>query len=378
MGIQEDAGVSAAPGSQHHLLRAIKILINKRMDDYFDLQTSAENILARESATEIKLIGPTRLLLDTSGLVSAHTIPAQGKILGESDLDTATGGSGSFEAATDYYVYLCVAGRWKISKNSTAPKGYTSQTARKIGGFHTLCANVGPMPAQTPEHPLTNAPAGTILPQSVWSINFRPASSPEGMVFDPNTKLWFDIYLGVFEDGALKSKYANVAMSGDKGTGSQTAFHWFRFVEEYHKVNKRLPFQHEFMSAARGAPEGCAWWFENHSSGGGSVRIKIAAVMNYRSVSNIGCENITGIAAQFGLGNLGNDSGVMVNAFDSYVGGDNGTNKGRMFDSIRVFVFGGHYSNTSYDGGSRCIGRVGALEYNEKFKGRGVAAHKGN
>ena len=383
MGIQEDAGVAAAPGSQRHVLQAIKILATKGLDDYYDLQTSAENILTRESATQIKVVGPTRLRLDVSGTRTMHTIPAEGKILGLSDLDTPSSTEGTFEAATDYYVYLCSGGVWKISKNGAAPRGYTSQNVRKIGGFHTLCVHVGVMPILTPDHPFEDALPGSILPQSVWSLNFRPASAPEGMVFDPKTGIWVDIYLGVWHASKLESKYDEIAMRGYKGTsGNATAFHFFRFAEEYEKVNKRLPFHHEFMSAARGAPEacGCTVPSEYQKSGGSTVRTpqRSKSIIHpvYRSISNIGCENIVGVAWQFGHLDDANHTGKMVNAYDSYVGGDNGVNKGQMWDGFRALVFGGAYG-AHFTGGPRCVSQAGPLDYSDKYKGRGVALHKG-
>ena len=387
MGIQEDAGVAAAPGSHRHVLQAIKILASRNVDDYYDLQTSAENILTRERTNQIKVVGPTRLRLDVSGTRTMHTIPAEGKILGLSDLDTPPPSStGSlFEAATDYYVYLCSGGVWKISKNRTAPRGYTSQNVRKIGGFHTLCVHVGTMPIITPLHlhPFADVLSGSILPQSVWSLNFRPASAPEGMVFDPKTGIWVDIYLGVWEDSKLKSKYARTAMSGDKGaSGRQTAFHFFRFAEEYEKVNKRLPFQHEFMSAARGAPEACSCAISSQyqGSGGGTVRTQglseSITYLSYRSISNIGCENTVGVAWQFGHLNDANSTGKMVNAYDNYVGGDNNANKGQMWDGLRALVFGGAYGH-HFTGGARCVSQASPLDYSDKYKGRGVAPHRG-
>ena len=385
MAIQEDAGVAAAPGSQRHVLQAIKILASRNVDDYYDLQTSAENILTRESARQIKVVGPTRLRLDVAGTRTMHTIPAEGKILGPFDLDTPTPISAGnlFEAATDYYVYLCSGGVWKISKNGIAPKTYTSQNSRKIGGFHTLCEPITTMPTTSPDHPFTNVLAGSILPQSVWSLNFRPASAPEGMVFDPKTGIWVDIYLGVWHAGKLKSKYDPIAMRGLKGSsGRETAFHFFRFTEEYEKVNKRLPFHYEFMSAARGAPEGCGCVItsQQEKSGGSTVRTQRLSENNtylsYRSISNIGCENIVGVGWQFGHLDSANETGRMVNAYDGYAGGDKGVNKGQMWNGVRALVFGGAYGN-HFTGGSRCVSQAGPLDYSAKYRGRGVALHRG-
>ncbi|WP_375670763.1 hypothetical protein [Bartonella sp. CL434QHHD] len=52
------------------------------------------------------------------------------------------------EAGKDYYIYLILKDQtneisFEISQNPTAPNGYTEEHSEKIGGFHTLCADVG-------------------------------------------------------------------------------------------------------------------------------------------------------------------------------------------------------------------------------------------
>jgi hypothetical protein len=57
------------------------------------------------------------------------------------DLDT-----GSISNGKDYCVYACDSSGtlvFKISLATTYPSGFSASTSRKIGGFHTLCTNVG-------------------------------------------------------------------------------------------------------------------------------------------------------------------------------------------------------------------------------------------
>ncbi len=60
-----------------------------------------------------------------------------------------------------------------LSENSTYPRDYTVTNSQKIGGFHTLCADVGTISG----HPLSGYQAGDILPNSVLCLNHRPHSS---------------------------------------------------------------------------------------------------------------------------------------------------------------------------------------------------------
>ena len=107
-----------------------------------------------------------------------------------SNMDT-----GSIAPGLDYYIYACNnAGviAFVISLNATYPTGYTALTSRKIGGFHTLCSDVGTISG----HLLTGFTAGQILPNSVWDLKFRAASlNNAGLVYDPNTRLWIQIYM---------------------------------------------------------------------------------------------------------------------------------------------------------------------------------------
>ncbi|WP_375658207.1 hypothetical protein [Bartonella sp. CL436QHHD] len=67
-----------------------------------------------------------------------YRTPGRGRMTFDEDL----------EAGKDYYIYLILKDQTnelslKLSQNPTAPDGYTEDNSQKIGGFHTLCADVG-------------------------------------------------------------------------------------------------------------------------------------------------------------------------------------------------------------------------------------------
>jgi len=198
------------------------------------------------------------------------------------DLDTGTPAAGK-----DYYVYACLPAfgdvpTFKVSLNSTYPTGYTADNSRKIGGFHTLCANVGTISG----HPLSGYVAKDILPQSVWCLRHRPRCSPEGMVYSEQAGIWVDIYL-------------------QSGTGSNTASvygatitdtrNWMDFVDDLAAVGKQLLSDWEFQVIAAGSNE------ETNIQGstdpvttGGHVD-----TAGRRMISNIGCEDCCGVIWQW-------------------------------------------------------------------------------
>ncbi len=154
------------------------------------------------------------------------------------DLDTGTISNGK-----NYYVYICDGGTspiFKISLNGSYPAGYTADSSRKIGGFHTLCVNVGTISG----HTLTGYLANNILPASIWDLKHRPISNPEGMVYDSKIHKWVDIYLASGTGASTLSVYG--------GTISD-ARNWMDFVDDGLAVKKRLLSDHEFQSIATGS-----------------------------------------------------------------------------------------------------------------------------
>jgi len=201
----------------------------------------------------------------------------------------------SLQAGKDYYVYLVTGDSIKVSLNSTYPNGYDANTSRKIGGFHTLCADVGTISG----HMLSGLTAGSILPNSVWCLNFRPTCSPEGMVYCaaidgcwlqppsgvPQMPQWVDIYLQSGTGASTASIYG----------GTITFYRsWDRHVDDLGSVSKRLLFDHEFTIAAYGSNAKTYIPGGNPGTTGGHVD-----TAGRRMISHWGCEDCCGALWQW-------------------------------------------------------------------------------
>ena len=162
----------------------------------------------------------------------------------------------ALSAATDYSVYITPIDDgfdFVVSKNSTYPKGFTADTAYKIGGFHTLCvavtsANAPAIPSNTflssTTHPAIGYNAGEIIPNSIWCLTHRPTSDPSGMVYVDKLDKWVDIYL---QSGTLK---ATASVYGASTTDSrQPILHQLDMV----CVGKKMPTDHDFFVFAEGS-----------------------------------------------------------------------------------------------------------------------------
>ena len=162
----------------------------------------------------------------------------------------------ALSAATDYSVYITPIDDgfdFVVSKNSTYPKGFTADTAYKIGGFHTLCvavtsSNAPAIPSNTflssTTHPAIGYNAGDIIPNSIWCLTHRPTSNPSGMVYVNLLDKWVDIYL---QSGTLK---ATASVYGASTTDSrQPILHQLDMV----CVGKKMPTDHDFFVFAEGS-----------------------------------------------------------------------------------------------------------------------------
>jgi len=197
------------------------------------------------------------------------------------DLDT-----GSISNGKDYYVYICDNGTttpiFKISLASTYPAGYDANSSRKIGGFHTLCVDVGTITG----HTLTGYVANDILPASIWDLKHRPVCSPEGMVYDSKIHKWVDIYLASGTGASTQSVY--------NGVISDTR-NWMDFVDDGLAVKKRLLTDMEFQSIAAGSNEETnIFGSADPVTTGGHVD-----TASRRMISNIGCEDCCGAMWQW-------------------------------------------------------------------------------
>ncbi|OPY87921.1 MAG: hypothetical protein A4E72_01403 [Syntrophus sp. PtaU1.Bin208] len=215
-------------------------------------------------------IGDYWFLIDTATDVDLDT-----------DLDT-----GSKAAGTDYYVYACTDGTtlsFKVSANSTNPSGFDASHSRKIGGFHTLCADVGTISG----HTLSGYLQKDILPASIWDLKHRArCGNNAGMVYDSKTGIWVDIYLASGTGASTASVYG--------GTISDTR-NWMDFVDDGASVGKRLLTDAEFQAiAARSNEETNISGSADPVTTGGH-----SDTAGRRMVSNIGCEDCCGVVYQW-------------------------------------------------------------------------------
>jgi hypothetical protein len=154
-------------------------------------------------------------------------------------------------AGKDYYVYACDSAGTLVFKTSLAttyPDGFDANTSRKLGGFHTLCAAVGTISG----HTLTGYAEKEILPQSIWDLKHRARNQNNaGMVYDPKSRIWVDIYL------ASGTGASTLSVNG--GTISDTR-DWMDFVDDGGAVGKRLLTDPEFQMIAAGSPEEANIW----------------------------------------------------------------------------------------------------------------------
>jgi hypothetical protein len=198
----------------------------------------------------LKVRAWTSLSLTVSGVKKVFTPVADLELDIAAILDT-----GSLAGGKDYYVFL-VPGEsdtltFKASLAKEAPSGLTAGEVYCIGGFHTLCANVGSAltyvyGGETVLHPLNGFVAGDILPASVWCLNHRPYSEPEGMVYIDSLDFWCDIYLQSGSGVNTKSVYQGAITRSRQ---------YVDFVEDQFCVKKELLDDGEFAAAMLGSNE---------------------------------------------------------------------------------------------------------------------------
>ena len=199
----------------------------------------------------------------------------------DTDLDTGTKAAG-----TDYNVYACTDGTtlsFKISQASTYPAGFTAATSRKIGGFHTLCTAVGTISG----HTLTGYTQTDILPASIWDLKHRArCGNNAGMVYDPKSLVWVDIYL------ASGTGVSTASVNGATITDTRN---WLDFVDDGGAVGKRLLTDPEFMMISSGSNQATNIYgsADPVTTGGHSDTAM------RRMISNIGCEDCCGALWQW-------------------------------------------------------------------------------
>jgi hypothetical protein len=253
----------------------------------------------------------------------------------ESLLDTGA----TLQAGKDYKIFIVWTGtdlEIKVSL-SDVPDGFTVDTVRMIGGFHTLCVSAGTGMSYTLggnqfDHLLNGFSAGDILPYSAWCLNHRPYSDPAGMVYIPNLDFWCDIYLQSGTGATTKSAY--------QGAITRTR-QYVDFVEDQFCVNKALLNDEEFASAMLGSNEKTAVAGSSESgatTGGAGGRMDTA---NRRMLSVYGVEEGCGSLWQW----LATTSAAGSSGWTTQNGG-----KGDFYGACYVLLAGGDWCNAAYCG----------------------------
>lgn len=156
------------------------------------------------------------------------------------DLDT-----GTLAAGTDYNLYACDNNGtlvFKVSTASTYPSGYTANNSRKIGGFHTLCADVGTISG----HTLSGYLQKDILPASIWCLKHRAANlNNRGMTYSESIMKWVQIYLPSSDGlGGVQSIYGATILDG---------YSWDSFLLRARQSKVKFLSDFEFECIAEGS-----------------------------------------------------------------------------------------------------------------------------
>ena len=288
-------------------------------------------------------------------------------------INTVSGYNGN-----DWYVFLDTEGNVTCSLSKTESAG-----KRRIGQFHTLCANTGasvtgivpteltttgsnflikqyneeedpdfyafynkPITAVTTgdyynvgtvAHPLSGFVENDILPESVWCLTFHPScASYDGMVYDRDCDIAVDIYLQSGKGKATKSTF---------GASLTKARRQWNHQEDMRAVGKRLLKDYEFTSIASGSNEKTN--IEGNSTPnttGGHVDTN-----GRRMISFIGCEECCGYEGQW----LDEFCGTQSNSGGTDWRDNDGQGSfGQQYGTTKCLVAGGDWSN-NYRCGSR-------------------------
>ncbi|MFJ0702295.1 hypothetical protein WLU55_04880 [Bordetella bronchiseptica] len=267
-------------------------------------------------------------------------------------------------AGTDYAIYVCDDGTVRADSNFSAPTGYTSTTARKVGGFHYA-------PGSNAAAQAGGNTTAQINEYSLWDIKFRPAAlDPRGMTLVAGA-FWADIYLlGVnhLTDGT--SKY-NVTIAdgsappkkstkfGGDGSAAYSDGAWYNFAEVMTHHGKRLPNYNEFQALAFGTTEAT-------SSGGTDVPTTGVNGTGATSAWNIFTSKWGVVQASGCLWTWGNEFGG-VNGASEYTANTGG--RGSVYAQPAAALFGGHWGSTSYSGS-----RAAAWYYGPSYSAAGIGA----
>lgn len=312
--------------------------------------------------------------------VAADTHIRVGNTVVHFDTDTSIDLSETINAETspngkDWYVFLDAEGHVTCSLTKAEASG-----KKRIGQFHTLCADAGasltgkvateltatgnnfltkqynededpdfyafynkPMTAiktgsaynvGTVAHPLAGFAANDILPESIWCLTFHPAcASYDGMVYDRDMDIAVDIYLQSGKGKATKSAF------DAQHTINRTQI---SITDDMRCVGKRLLSDPEFTSIASGSNECTSIYGSDDVETVGGHKDSA----NRRMISFIGCEECCGYIYQW-LRDVGPNGGSGWSVYD-------GSGAfGQQFGVTRSIRAGGTWDDYS-NCGSRC------------------------
>ena len=258
-------------------------------------------------------------------------------------------------AGRDYHIYLVMdssGASLVVSLDATYPSGATASNSRRIGGFHTLCSDVGTL--QDSGHSLYGYMARDILPLSVWDLINRPMTcGAQGMVKIPQTNSWVDIYMQSGTGANTKSVYQGTV------TKSQS---YDSHSEDLLAVGKRMLRDNEFTAAALGTiPYRAVQGSADPITTGGKVNTD-----GKRIISNIGCEDMCGCYWQW----IG-DSPAAWGDSDSWADASP-AGQGQQY-SMRAVLAGGCWGGAACSGARARDGRAARSSLYAHHSSRGCA-----
>lgn len=143
-----------------------------------DVKADSNRFIAYSNRKQLIFKKNTFIKLETATGTRQFCVWADKTVNVESVLDTGS----TLTNGKDYSIFIVPEGDndvgIKVSLNKTAPTGYSPENTRRIGGFHTMCVDVGTVKAG---NSMNGWYAGDIIPNSVWTLWHRPLiASPSG------------------------------------------------------------------------------------------------------------------------------------------------------------------------------------------------------
>ncbi len=264
-------------------------------------------------------------------------------------------------AGEDYSVWVLPNGTAQaVADPFSAPASAPAAGAVIVGGFHYGLVAPGTTPAggSFATSGFSNTGGNMVWTQadvdriaginefSIWDLAFRSAGEQHGMVFDPQTRVWWGIYLCSTNHIANGiSRYNTDVASGTvlpriplvyggNGTITYGRMSLYEAIEIAASHNCRLPSHDEFMSAAAGVTEG--------QSLGGAASTIPATARQGGYTSRLGIEQAVG--HQWIFARSGSSAGGST--------WNTGPNRGQSYGILWTLFLGGG-RGTAANSGSR-------------------------